>query len=123
MAETKQHTPDHGTREKFDDYEFNRTVPVVPTAVDAAGTERIVGPAIDNWKPAAVEPDPDEVARLEKVMDREREARQTRLGLLTDPERLDETAKPLVEANKAEHGSSSSRSSRSSSSSSSSKES
>lgn len=42
--------------------------PLVPTSIDAQGVERIVGPTVnDNWKPAQVEPDPVEVARLEGV--------------------------------------------------------
>jgi hypothetical protein len=122
-----QQDADLGVRDRFDDYEFNRTHGVVPTAVDAAGTERIVGPVIDNWQPAPVDPDPDEVERIAAIQEREAEARRTRLGALADPDRLGDTAQPLVDANKAEHGeksgSSSSRSSRSSSSSSSSKES
>jgi hypothetical protein len=110
MADTKdaEDAKDLGVTEKFDDYVLGASGPIYPTAVDATGQERIVGPKIDNWQPAQVEPDPDEVERLEKVMAAQAEARQTRLGLLSDTERLGDTAKPLVEANKAEHGSSSS---------------
>ena len=95
MADTKdaEDAKDLGVTEKFDDYVLGASGPIYPTAVDATGQERIVGPKIDNWQPAQVEPDPDEVERLEKVMAAQAEARQTRLGLrLGDALRLLEPA-------------------------------
>lgn len=44
-----------------------RTVPTPATAVDNRGVERIIEPYTDGWKPAPVKPDPDEVARLERI--------------------------------------------------------
>lgn len=60
-----------------------RATPVRGTAVDGMGTERVVLPATDPWEPAQVEPDPVEVARLERVS-KALEAKQAeRLAALT----------------------------------------
>lgn len=77
------------------------TIPVTPTAVDASGIERIVGPAVDNWRPAAVKPTDEAKERHERFLARSAQAKKDRLGALTDTERLDDTAQPLVDANKA----------------------
>jgi hypothetical protein len=46
-----------------------RSLPTAATATDSAGTERIVVPDLnaDGWTPNEVEPDPREVARIEKM--------------------------------------------------------
>ena len=46
-----------------------RTLPTTSTAVDGQGVTRIVTPDLNEqgWRPAPVEPDPAEVARLEKM--------------------------------------------------------
>lgn len=46
-----------------------RTLPVAATAVDSQGITRVVVPDMNasGWTPAPVEPDPVEVARLERV--------------------------------------------------------
>lgn len=60
--------------------------PLVPTAIDAYGVERIVGPTVnDNWKPAQVEPDPVEVARLEGVAAQHAAWRDERLNASSVP--------------------------------------
>lgn len=66
-----------GSKDKFSANEMNQ-FPIQPTVTDAVGVERIVGPTLDNWTPADVEPDPDEIARLERVAARAVAAREAR---------------------------------------------
>lgn len=55
--------------------------PLQPTAVDAQGVERIVGPSVDsNWSPAPVEPDPKMIEHLANVRRVEEERRANRLN-------------------------------------------
>jgi hypothetical protein len=92
--------------------------PLQPTAIDAQGIERIVGPAVDdNWAPAQVDPDPEEMERLAVVKDHEAERREQRLGAtqIAPSEHLREAAKVTREAFGADKGSGSKSSSRSSS--------
>lgn len=70
-----------------------------PTATDALGVDRIVGPAVTDWQPAPVEPDEDAVAAHEEFLARRAASREQQLGLLTDTSRVDETAQPLIDAN------------------------
>lgn len=54
---------------------------LAPTAIDAQGLERIVGPAVDdNWRPAPTEPHPDDIAHGEQVLAWEKARREERLG-------------------------------------------
>jgi hypothetical protein len=41
--------------------------PLVPTALDVNGVERIVGPAVDTWEPAPVGPTDEAIAHRENV--------------------------------------------------------
>jgi hypothetical protein len=79
--------------------------PLRPTAVDATGTERIAGPPVDRagvaWTPAQVEPTDDEIATMERHNAKAAERRGERLGALTDPANVDDTAQPLIDANQA----------------------
>ena len=55
--------------------------PLQPTAVDANGVERIVGPAIDTtWRPAQVDPTDEDMERAEAVVQAEKDRREERLG-------------------------------------------
>lgn len=63
-----------------------RTLPTAATAVDSQGITRVVVPDMNasGWRPAPVEPDPVEVARLEKmtaVLEAQTAERATALGL------------------------------------------
>jgi hypothetical protein len=71
-----------GSKDKFTLNELNQ-FPVQPTVEDALGIERIVGPALDNWEPAPVDPDEDEIARLERVAERSAEAKERRANAFT----------------------------------------
>lgn len=80
--------------------------PLQPTALDSQGVERIVGPAIDdNWRPARVDPDPDQIAHLEAVKAAEDERRADRLAATqAAPDNLGEghgVAKAALEAERA----------------------
>lgn len=66
-----------GSQDRFSANELNQ-FPVQPTVEDALGIERIVGPTLDNWSPAVVEPDEAEIARLERVAERAVAAREAR---------------------------------------------
>lgn len=69
-----------GSKDVLTDYKAARG-PLQPTTFDASGVERIVGPAVDdNWRPAAVDPDPVEVAHLEKLAEQRADFRGERLG-------------------------------------------
>lgn len=70
-----------------------------PTATDALGVDRIVGPPVTDWTPAPVEPDEDAVAAHEEFLARRAESRDAQLDALTNPDLVDETAQPLIEAN------------------------
>src|SRR3954447_5200116 len=56
-------------------------------STDSQGIDRIVTKSLNDWEPAPVEPDPDEVARLEQaqeVLAAHREEHRNRLGLNQD---------------------------------------
>lgn len=54
--------------------------PLQPTAVDAAGTERIIGPAVDdNWEPAPTEPTEEAIAHRKRVAEVAEARREERL--------------------------------------------
>lgn len=58
-------------------------LPSAGTVEDAAGVERLVVTNIDQgWKPARVDPDPKEVARLERINAALEEKKQERLDAL-----------------------------------------
>ena len=80
--------------------------PLQPTATDAQGVERIVGPAVDsNWSPAPSEPDADEMAHLEAVAAAEKKRREERLGATqAAPDNIKEGAEVTKAAFAAERG-------------------
>lgn len=71
---------------EFDLTEAERTqlnaLPSRGTAVDGQGTERVILPTVDSWSPAQVEPDPLEVARLERVSEALEAKQNERLAAL-----------------------------------------
>lgn len=80
--------------------------PVAPTATDALGVERIVGPALDNWEPAQVEPTEEAKAHMQEVADRQKAAREFRADALTGATAASDsnsTAEPAKQAIAAEH--------------------
>lgn len=55
--------------------------PLQPTAIDAQGVERIVGPAVDdNWRPAQVHPTEEQIAHRDAVAAHAAKRREERLG-------------------------------------------
>jgi hypothetical protein len=55
--------------------------PLQPTAIDAQGVERIVGPSVDdNWRPAQVHPTEEQIAHMEAVHAHQAKRREERLG-------------------------------------------
>lgn len=60
--------------------------PLQPTAIDAGGVERIVGPAVDdNWRHRSGEPDQDEIDRLAAVAAAQDDFRGERLAAMRAP--------------------------------------
>lgn len=69
-----------GSRDRLTDIKAAQG-PLQPTATDAMGVERIVGPAVDdNWSPAPVDPDPEAIAHREAVAAADKARREERLG-------------------------------------------
>jgi hypothetical protein len=79
--------------------------PLQPTAIDASGIERIVGPAVDdNWTPAPVDPDPEAMEHHARVQEAEAERREQRLGAtqIAPSDHLREAAKVTRKATGAD---------------------
>lgn len=82
---TEEVVPQHGlvgSKDRFTLNELNM-YPVQPTVEDSLGVERIIGPALDNWHPAPVDPHPDDIAHGERVAARAAEARERRKEAFT----------------------------------------
>src|SRR4051794_25175502 len=59
-------------------------------STDSQGVDRVVSQHVPDWRPAPIEPDPDEVARLEaatEALEAHREERRELLGLRADQSR------------------------------------
>jgi hypothetical protein len=55
--------------------------PLKPSFDDARGIQRVAGPAIQQWKPAQVDPTDEEIAHYEAFLERDTKQRDLSLGL------------------------------------------
>lgn len=76
------------------------------TSVDGAGVERVINRYVDGWEPAPLEPNPDEVKRLEKAreaFEAHRTERQNLLGLGSQSaDEIQAEQEKVAEANREE---------------------
>lgn len=79
-------------KEQFSANELNAH-PLLPTATDAQGIERVIGPAVDNWQASPIEASDEELAAAERRVALEEEAKKRRGAVFSgengEPEKND----------------------------------